>query len=61
MSGFLHQKDLASRGQARKSEVVNLHDWIDELSDVLDLEDVEVDEGLPVSYTQLTLPTILRV
>lgn len=25
---------------------MNLHDWIDELLDVLELEDVEVDEGL---------------
>ena len=25
---------------------MNLHDWIDELCDVLDLEDVDVDEGL---------------
>jgi Domain of unknown function (DUF6457) len=25
---------------------VNLHDWIDELCDVLELEDVEVDEAL---------------
>jgi hypothetical protein len=25
---------------------VTLHDWIDELCDVLELEDVEVDEGL---------------
>lgn len=25
---------------------VNLHDWIDELCDILELEDVEVDEGL---------------
>jgi hypothetical protein len=25
---------------------VNLHDWIDELCDVLELEDVEIDESL---------------
>jgi hypothetical protein len=25
---------------------VNLHDWIDELCDALDVEDVDVDEGL---------------
>jgi hypothetical protein len=31
---------------------VNLHDWIDELSDVLDLEDVEVDEGLLADLTK---------
>jgi hypothetical protein len=26
--------------------VVTLHDWIDELCDVLELEDTEIDEGL---------------
>jgi Domain of unknown function (DUF6457) len=31
---------------------VNLHDWIDELSDVLDLEEVEVDEGLLADLTK---------
>jgi hypothetical protein len=31
---------------------VNLHDWIDELCDVLDLEDVEVDEGLLADLTR---------
>lgn len=30
---------------------MNLHDWIDELCDVLDLE-VEVDEGLVADLTQ---------
>jgi Domain of unknown function (DUF6457) len=30
---------------------VNLHDWIDELCDVLDLEDVDVDEGLLADLT----------
>jgi hypothetical protein len=25
---------------------VNLHDWIDEVCDVLELEDTEIDEGL---------------
>ena len=30
---------------------MNLHDWIDELCDVLDLEDVEVDEGLLADLT----------
>ena len=32
---------------------MNLHDWIDELSDVLDLEDVEVDEGLLADLTRV--------
>jgi Domain of unknown function (DUF6457) len=37
---------------------VNLHDWIDELSDVLDLEDVEVDEGLLSDLTKLTAENV---
>jgi phosphopantothenoylcysteine synthetase/decarboxylase len=39
---------------------VNLHDWIDELSDVLDLEDVEVDEGLLTDLTKLTAENVER-
>jgi hypothetical protein len=40
---------------------VNLHDWIDELSDVLDLEDVEVDEGLLADLTNLTADNVERM
>jgi hypothetical protein len=40
---------------------VNLHDWIDELSDVLDLEDVEVDEGLLADLTELTAENVERL
>ena len=36
---------LAGREPINESDAVNLHDWIDELCDVLDL-DIEVDEGL---------------
>ena len=36
---------VASRGPAYDSGRVNLHDWIDELMDALDIE-TEVDEGL---------------
>jgi phosphopantothenoylcysteine synthetase/decarboxylase len=39
---------------------VNLHDWIDELSDVLDLEDVEVDEGLLSDLTTLVAENVER-
>ena len=46
---------------ARKSEAVNLHDWIDELSDVLDLEDVEVDEGLLADLTKLAAHNVERL
>ena len=54
------EKELAGRGSARKSEAVNLHDWIDELSDVLDLEDVEVDEGLLSDLTKLAAENVER-
>jgi hypothetical protein len=40
---------------------VNLHDWIDELSDVLDLEDVEVDEGLLADLTKLAANNVERM
>ncbi len=40
---------------------MNLHDWIDELSDVLDLEDVEVDEGLLADLTKLAAHNVERM
>jgi len=40
---------------------VNLHDWIDELSDVLDLEDVEVDEGLLADLTKTAAENVERM
>ena len=40
---------------------MNLHDWIDELSDVLDLEDVEVDEGLLADLTMLAAENVERL
>jgi phosphopantothenoylcysteine synthetase/decarboxylase len=40
---------------------VNLHDWIDELSDVLDLEDVEVDEGLLADLTKVAASNVERL
>jgi hypothetical protein len=40
---------------------VNLHDWIDELCDVLDLEDVEVDEGLLDDLSKLTAVNVERL
>jgi phosphopantothenoylcysteine synthetase/decarboxylase len=40
---------------------VNLHDWIDELSDVLDLEDVEVDEGLLADLTKVAATNVERM
>ena len=38
---------------------MNLHDWIDELSDVLDLE-TEVDEGLVNDLTRITIDNVER-
>lgn len=38
-------RGLATRRAAYDSGGVNLHDWIDELCDALDIE-VEIDEGL---------------
>jgi hypothetical protein len=40
---------------------VNLHDWIDELSDVLDLDDVEVDEGLLADLTKSAASNVERL
>ena len=40
---------------------MNLHDWIDELSDVLDLEDVEVDEGLLADLTRVAAENVERL
>jgi Domain of unknown function (DUF6457) len=40
---------------------VNLHDWIDELCDVLDLEDVDVDEGLLADLDKLTAENVERL
>ena len=40
---------------------VNLHDWIDELSDVLELEDVEVDEGLLADLTKTAATNVEKL
>ena len=40
---------------------MNLHDWIDELSDVLDLEDVEVDEGLLADLTRTAATNVEKL
>ena len=37
---------------------MNLHDWIDELADVLELEDVEVDEGLLADLTRVAAKNV---
>ncbi|HEU5036187.1 MAG TPA: DUF6457 domain-containing protein [Nocardioides sp.] len=38
---------------------MNLHDWIDELSDVLDV-DTEVDEGLVLDLARVAAHTVAR-
>lgn len=38
---------------------MNLHDWIDELCDVLDL-DVEVDEGLVLDIAKVAAHNVVR-
>jgi hypothetical protein len=39
---------------------VNLHDWIDEMCDVLDV-DAEVDEGLILDMTKVVADNVVRV
>jgi len=40
---------------------VNLHDWIDELSDVLDLDpEVEIDEGLVLDLARVVAHAVER-
>jgi len=40
-------------------DAVNLHDWIDELCDVLDL-DTEVDEGLVLDLARVAAHNVVR-
>ena len=40
---------------------MNLHDWIDELSDVLELEDVEVDEGLLADLARVAATNVEKL
>jgi hypothetical protein len=40
---------------------VNLHDWIDELSDVLEIEDVDVDEGLLADLTKTAATNVEKL
>lgn len=46
-------------GDAANLGVVNLHDWIDELIDVLDLE-TEVDEGLVLDLARVAAHNVVR-
>jgi molybdopterin-guanine dinucleotide biosynthesis protein A len=50
---------LAGHRRSRKIGAVNLHDWIDELCDVLDI-DVEVDEGLVLDLAKVVADNVVR-
>jgi hypothetical protein len=39
---------------------VNLHDWIDEVSDVLGLEDTEIDEALVLDLARVVAHAVER-
>ena len=54
------RRGLATPGAGfARSEPVNLHDWIDELCDVLDIE-TEVDEGLVLDLAQVAADNVER-
>ena len=50
---------LAGLDRVRKIGTVNLHDWIDELCDVLDI-DTEVDEGLVLDLAKVVADNVVR-
>jgi len=50
---------LAGLDRVRKIGAVNLHDWIDELCDALDI-DTEVDEGLVLDLAKVVADNVVR-
>jgi hypothetical protein len=50
---------VAAHRQQGEAETVNLHDWIDELSDVLDV-DTELDEGLVLDLARVAAHNVER-
>jgi hypothetical protein len=50
---------LAGLDLVRKIGAVNLHDWIDELCDALDI-DTEVDEGLVLDLAKVVADNVVR-
>ena len=50
---------LAGLARNRKIGAVNLHDWIDELCDALDV-DTEVDEGLVLDLAKVVADNVVR-
>jgi hypothetical protein len=53
-------KVLEAGPQTRQIGSVNLHDWIDEMCDVLDV-DVEVDEGLLLDLAKVVADNVVRM
>ena len=53
------RQGLRVRPRAGNSEPVNLHDWIDELCDVLDVE-AEIDEGLVLDLARVAAHNVER-
>ena len=52
-------KDLPERPTRMNVGLVNLHDWIDELEDVLDVE-AEVDEGLVLDLARVAAQNVQK-
>jgi len=52
---------VAARAISGKSGPVNIHDWIDELCDVLEIEEAEVDEGLILDLARTSAHQVERV
>ena len=53
------ERPLPPPGRLRDIGVVNLHDWIDELADVLDVE-TEVDEGLILDLARVAAQNVQK-
>ena len=53
------RSDLKTRRRFREIGPVNLHDWIDELCDVLDIE-TEVDEALVLDLAKVAADNVVR-
>ncbi len=51
---------VAGGARSGKSDLVNLHDWIDELCDVLDIE-TEVDEALILDLAKVTADNVVKI
>jgi hypothetical protein len=59
--GSAARPGLEQRAAFRKIGHVNLHDWIDELCDALDIEaDVEVDESLILDLAKVAADNVVR-